>query len=115
MNTFALWGCNFLLALVLVAPQHAGSSPTIPAPFPAPESPGSNFPIDQPPVVVHGDRRQRVDPKRMKQQSAELAKLAQSVSPDIDKVSKGEMPKDLIKNLKQIEKLSKQLRRELGR
>jgi hypothetical protein len=115
MNILTFWASNLVLAVALAGAQHPTPNATIPAPFPVPESSGSKFPIDQPPVVLHGDRRQRVDPKQMKQQAAQLAKLAQSISPDIHKVSKGEMPKELIKNLKQIEKLSKQLRRELGR
>ncbi|GEM_PF-2914060 len=115
MNPFTLLGCKFLLAFVLLGAQHAGSNLPIPTPFPPPGRSLPGLPIDQPPVVVHGDRRQSSNPRLMKKQADKLAKLAQSISPDIDKVGKGEMPKELIANLKQIEKLSKQLRRELKR
>jgi hypothetical protein len=114
MSALTLWGCQFVLALALVGGQHPTSGATIPAPFPGPQ-PRSNLPIDQPPVVVHGERRHPPDVRRMKQQAGQLAKLAQSISPDINKAGKGEMPKELMTNLKKIEKLSKQLRRELGR
>jgi hypothetical protein len=50
----------------------------------------------------------------VKQQADELAKLAQSIPPDVDKVTKGQLPQDLAARLKQIEKLSKQLRREVA-
>ncbi|MGH9445851.1 MAG: hypothetical protein ACRD3O_09010 [Terriglobia bacterium] len=113
MNAFTLCGCQLLLAVALTGAQHVGPGATIPAPFPAPEPSHPGLPIDQPPVVVHGDRRQPFNPLLMKKQAAQLTKLAQSISPDMDKVDKGEMPKELIKNLKQIEKLSKELRREL--
>lgn len=114
MKVLALGVCNLLLVAALAGAQHPITGATIPAPLPSPE-PRSDLPIDQPPAVVHGDRRQTLDLRKVKMQAGELTKLAQSISPDIDKVSKGEMPGELMKNLKQIEKLSKQLRRELGR
>ena len=114
MNPVTLLGCKFLLAFALLGGQHAGSNLPVPTPFPPPEQPRPSLPIDQPPVVVHGDRRRPPDPKQLKKQADQLAKLSQSISPDIDKVGRGEMPKELIGNLKQIEKLSKKLRRELG-
>jgi hypothetical protein len=114
MTAWTLCGCKLLLAFALMGAQHATGGATIPAPLPSPE-PQSNLPIDQPPSVVHGDRRQALDVRKIKMQADQLSKLAQSISPDVNKVSKGEMPGELIKNLKQIEKLSKQLRRELGR
>ena len=114
MDTVTLWGCNFLLALMLLGGQHPGTV-TIPAPFPPREPSHPGLPIDQPPVVVHGDRQHPPDLARMKKQADELAKLAQSISPDIDKVGKGQLPKDLMVRLKRIDKLSKQLRREVSR
>jgi hypothetical protein len=114
MSALTLCGCKLLLAFVLLGAQHPTTGATIPAPLPSPE-PRSDLPIDQPPSVVHGDRRQALNLHKIKAQADQLTKLAQSISPDINKVSKGEMPGELIKNLKQIEKLSKQLRRELGR
>jgi hypothetical protein len=115
MNALTLWGCECLLLLALAGVQRPGSSPTIPAPFPRPESPSCGLPIDQPPVVVHGQRQQPPNFGKMKKQADQLAKLAQSVPGEVDKVGKGEMPKQLLINLKQIDKLSKQLRRELAR
>lgn len=55
----------------------------------------------------------RIDPARVRNRADELAKLASGIPSDIDQVGKGLLPKDLNDKLKRIEKLSKQLRREL--
>jgi hypothetical protein len=107
-----LAGC-FLLSNLGFAGQNK-SLPTIPQSFPPPEPDRPHLQIDQPPTVVHGDRRLRIDPAQVQHEAGELAKLAQSIPPDIDKVSKGQLPQDLGARLKRIEKLSKQLRREVA-
>lgn len=55
----------------------------------------------------------RLDPEKVRRDAAELAELAQSVPADVDRTTKGVLPKDLAEKLKKIEKLSKQLRRQL--
>ena len=50
----------------------------------------------------------------LQQDAQELARLAQLIPPEIQQVEKGVLPKDLDGQLKQIEKLSKQLRREIS-
>jgi hypothetical protein len=113
LKTLVILCCEFLLAVTLAAGQHPAPSVTIPAPMPAgPNHPG--FPFDQPPTVVHGDRRRAPNLAEMKKQAEELSKLAQSISPDIDMMGKGKLPKDLITRLKRIDKLSKQLKREVS-
>lgn len=88
---------------------------SIPPAFPRPEQQHHLPGVDEPPVVVHGDRREVVSPAKLKEQADEIAKLAQSVPPDVAKVTGGQLPKDLVSRLKQIEKLSKQLRSEIAR
>ena len=70
-----------------------------------------NAPIE-PPVVF---KQKPVDPARLKQEAAELAKLSGAVPSQIDLVSQGQLPKDLTDRLKRIEKLAKQLRSEISR
>lgn len=111
MQSASLLPATFILTMVMLGGQ---SSPTIPAPAPGPEPNYPRLQIDQPPTVVHGDRRVVINPVQLKQEADELAKLAQSIPPDVDKVSKGQLPQDLATRLKQIEKLSKQLRREVA-
>lgn len=53
-------------------------------------------------------------PKNLQEDADHLAKLAQSIPGDCDRVGKGMLPKDMIQKLKQIEKLSKRLRNELN-
>lgn len=69
---------------------------------------------DIPPENVPTVQRRAVDPARLKSEAEELSMLAQSVPADVDKLGKGLHPKDLDEKLRRIEKLSKQLRRDLS-
>ena len=113
MNSLTLGVGSSVLALILVAGQHLG--PTIPPPAPHTEPPRAPLPVDEPPVVVRGQRSQPLNSVKVKEQADELAKLAQSIPTDINKVTAGQLPKDLIARLKQIEKLSKELRNQISR
>jgi hypothetical protein len=110
MRILSLLAANLLLASVSLAGQN--KLPTIQT-FPPPEPDRPHLQIDQPPTVVHGDRRVPIKAAQVKQEADELSKLAQSIPPDVDKVAKGQLPQDLLARLKHIEKLSKQLRREV--
>ena len=55
-----------------------------------------------------------VDLAKLKRDADELASLAHSIPPDIEQVSKGMLPKDMVEKLKRIEKISKHLRGELA-
>src|SRR5215471_14526899 len=113
MNSLSLWVGASLLMLLPMSGQHSG--PTIPPPAPHTEPHRAPLPIDEPPVVVRGERRQFLNKEKVKQEADELAKLAQSIPSAMDKVTGGQLPKDLVARLKQIEKLSKRLRSEVGR
>ena len=96
-------GKSFLSSLAM--PQH--EHPT--------EAPGK-LEIAKHPLILErpmGPQPQRLDPIRLREEAAELAKLAQSVSADIDQVAQGTLPKDVGYKLKRIEKLSRHLREEL--
>ncbi len=60
-------------------------------------------------------KRQRPDTAKLKRDSEELAKLAQSVPAEIDQVAKGMLPTELTRRLKRIEILSKDVRRALSK
>ena len=113
MNSVSLWMGSSVLALILASGQKMG--PTLPTTTPHTEPPRAPLPIDEPPVVVRGERRQALNSAKVKEQADELAKLAQSIPTDINKVTGGQLPKDLIARLKQIEKLSKELRSQISR
>jgi hypothetical protein len=104
---------TFLVTSLTFAGQ-SKSSPTIPQTFPPPEPDRPHLQIDQPPTVVHGDSRAALNTAQAKQDADELVKLVQSIPTDVDKASKGQLPSDLGARLKRIEKLSKQLRRDIG-
>jgi hypothetical protein len=69
---------------------------------------------DIPPENVPTVQRRTVDPAQLKREAEELFLLAQSIPTDVDKLGKGLHPKDLDQKLKRLEKLSKQLRRNLS-
>jgi hypothetical protein len=56
----------------------------------------------------------QIDPVRLQKDALALASAASSIPADIESVRKGMLPKEIILKLKQIEKLSKQLRNELN-
>ena len=104
---------TLFLALIMLLQQ--GGNPTIPGTFPPPQPPRPSLPnVDGPPTVVRGEPQPKIDRAKVKEQADQLWKLAQSIPPDVDKVTKGQLPQDLGARLKQIEKLSKQLRREIS-
>ena len=59
--------------------------------------------------------RTRIDLAKVSQDADELARIAQTIPPDVASVQRGILPKDVLEKLKQIEKLSKRLRGELER
>jgi hypothetical protein len=63
---------------------------------------------------VRGERRVPPNPAKIKQEADQLSKLARTIPSDVDKVTKGQLAQDLAARLKQIEKLSKDLRREIS-
>jgi hypothetical protein len=70
-------------------------------------------PADIPPVVTA--KRPPADSAQLQQDAKELARLAQLIPSQVEQVENGRLPKDLDGQLKRIEKLSKQLRREISR
>ncbi|MGA8065073.1 MAG: hypothetical protein ACLPH5_22290 [Candidatus Sulfotelmatobacter sp.] len=60
-------------------------------------------------------KRAHLDIAKLHRDADELARVAQTIPPDVATIQKGLLPKDIIEKLKLIEKLSKQLRRQLSR
>ena len=90
-----------------------------PQQFPPPTSNASphppeehRLPIDRPAVVTPTSHA-HIDAARLERDAEELAKLANDIPSLIEQANNGLLPKDLNTRLKRIEKLSKQLRREL--
>jgi hypothetical protein len=72
-----------------------------------------NYQTTHPDVPPPQASQSKSDPAQMQREAADLAGLAQSVPSDIDSVTKGKLPKDVLDKLKRIEKISKHLRGEL--
>lgn len=97
--------CSLLSGLELPQSSH-------PVPLGVREADKLPDPADIPPEVK--PQRKPVNPAQLKREAEELAKLAESIPTEIDRVAGGQLPKDLDEQLKQIEKLSKRLRREIS-
>jgi len=67
-------------------------------------------PLEPPPEV----RNRQVNIDQVNAETQELQRLADALPPQIDQVTKGQMPKDLPENLKRIERLAKHLRSEVS-
>ncbi len=91
--------CVLLLCCCLALSQRGHHDPT-----PEDRNPSPDRQLATPPV----------DPTQIRHDAAELAQLASTVPPDIERAANGVLAKDLKDRLKRIEKLSKRLRSELA-
>jgi hypothetical protein len=73
-----------------------------------------HIPTDPDELAPTARKQKRFDAAQARQESQDLVKLSQGVAGQIDGVSKGVIPAGLIRQLKQIEKLSKRLRAQLS-
>jgi hypothetical protein len=98
-----------VLASVLLSTLAMGGQQTI--------QPRSNpwDPLNNPPQARVTAERKPASAAQLQRDAQELARLAQLIPSEIHQVESGVLPKDLDGQLKRIEKLSKQLRREISR
>jgi len=106
-----LFGPAAVLGMALAAGQYPPMAPTSNG-TPRPE-PQHRLPMDQPEPVQPKTGARRTDVAQIKRDAAELANLAGEIPPAVEQANKGILAKGLNDRLKRIEKLSKQLRREL--
>jgi hypothetical protein len=66
---------------------------------------------DLPPPIP---AKRSLDLAKLQQEADELSNLAQTIPSDVADIRKGILPKDVTQKLKEIEKLSKQLRGQLN-
>jgi len=104
----SLLGLTFLL--LCLQPQQFPPLTTNTSPHPPVER---RLPIDQPQVVTQRGKHRPVDGAQLLREANELANLADDIPSSVQQANKGLLAKDLNERLKRIEKLSKQLRREL--
>lgn len=58
-------------------------------------------------------KKRTVDVTELKTQANELITLSQALPPQMEQIGNGKLPKELLDNLRKIEKLSKHIRTEL--
>ncbi len=59
-------------------------------------------------------RQTRLDLAKLHQDADDLARIAQTIPPDVSSIQRGVLPKDMIEKLKRIEKLSRHLRNQIN-
>jgi len=100
-----------VLGVVLAGGQYPPLTPNSNGmPRPQPEH---QLPMDEPDQVKPHAGERRADAAQINRDAAELVKLANEIPPAVELANKGVVSKALNDRLKRIEKLSKQLRREL--
>ncbi len=107
--------CSVLLIVAMMAQVPGKIPPWTPnpnAPGPQPEA-DHRFPVDEPQQASPRGKQRPIDMLAVKRDATELAKLADEIPSLVEQANKGVLSKDLNERLKRIEKLSKQLRREL--
>ena len=107
MNSLSLWVGSSVLALILVSGQHLG--PTIPPPAPHTEPQRAPLPVDEPPVVVRGQRQQHmnvIDGPTYRQQELAIPCDAANVGPqrfgiayELGSVFRAEDTMDVLENV----------------
>jgi hypothetical protein len=100
-----------LLICALASSAHAQSHPIPPGVRQADQAEAQNEKNMPPPA----NARAKVDLAKLSQEADELAHIAQTIPSDVASIQKGMFPRDVIQKLKQIEKISKHLRNQLGR
>jgi len=101
---------SMTLVLLWLQPQQLPPPTSNAGPHPAVER---RLPIDQPEVVTPRSEPRRIDGAQLMREANELAKLANEIPSLVEQANKGLLSKDLNDRLKRVEKLSKQLHRDL--
>jgi len=98
--------CRGLITLILVAVMCAQNPQT---------DSGIQSTVHQPQQAAAPLKVEKGNAAQLQHDADELVALTRSIPADIDAANRGLLPKDMVEKLKRIEKLSKQLRKELPR
>ena len=111
-STDGSWGiCMKTSALLISMILSCGVAVTPQSHWPKPPSPSVMNPAESKAPAPNSNLR--VDPLQLQREARELSDLAKSLPGDMERVSRGLLPKDTIDKLKRIEKLSKHIKSEL--
>jgi hypothetical protein len=67
------------------------------------------------PVASATSLMPQVDPLELQREAKQILELSKSIPSDVEYINHGLLPRDTIEKLKRIERLSKQLRSQIGR
>lgn len=101
---------SYILVLVMFS-YCIQSTKTIPPGLRDGDRAVQNGSVLEPPRESHN---KSVNVDAVKAEARDLQKLSDTIPGDADQISKGALPKDMVDNLKKIEKLAKHLRSEVS-
>jgi hypothetical protein len=106
-RTVKTTGFTWFVVLLATISTAQNSKPVPPGMLHTHELESLNAHVSPPPI------RRSVNPVALHNQAHQLADLASSMPQSVDNANKGVLERDLIERLKRIERLAKQLRRQL--
>jgi hypothetical protein len=104
------FGYAFLFALAIACFAQAQSHPRPPGLQQADQA-EAQAQASIPPSTVA--RPKAIDAVKLQSEADDLARIAQTIPADVSSIQHGELPKDFLEKLKEIEKLSKRLRAQI--
>jgi hypothetical protein len=123
VRIFLLLASTLVVSAISVQPSRAQSLPPGPTPItPQPMEPAQQRPVGpsgrehfpgEPADVQPVLRKKPIDVVTARKEAHELVDMAGKVSGQMDLLSKNALPKGLVEQLKQIEKLAKNLRKQI--
>lgn len=81
---------------------------------PRPPDKPHRLPVNPDDIAPQPQPKKKFDAAQAQRNARELAALAEKIPPEVEQASKNVLSKDLIQQLKQIEKLAKRLRAQLA-
>lgn len=105
-----LLACSLLFFLFAASPASTQTDPRVPGVRQGEQAAAQAEKDIPPPVQPHA----QLDLAKLRQDADELARIAQTIPPDVTSIQRGMLPKDMSEKLKRIEKLSKRLRTQIG-
>jgi hypothetical protein len=99
-----------IIALAIMATSQAQTHPRPPGLQQAQQAETQAEASIPPPTSA---RQKHIDAVKLQSDADDLARIAQTIPADVSSIQQGQLPKDFLEKLKEIERLSKHLRSEI--
>lgn len=104
------FSCAIVITLLVTGALHGQTHPRPPGLQQADQAEAQAQANIPPPTTAH---QKRIDAVKLQSEADDLARIAQTIPADVSSIRQGQLPKDFLEKLKEIEKLSKHLRTEI--